>query len=222
MRKMLFTMLIGFFVADPLRSAELLESFEENEQFWLVASWGDKASIKLSRQKATDGSQSLTVNFSAFDKAIGKGIVLERDLQGMGLKFSQISLDVINESKADISVAFAIDTDQYYESKPRPVRSNTQQNLVFDLNATDFKSNSTNWDYKTAVKLNEIPKRAIFIFYRPDLDQGSLFLDNIRIEKKHCDCAVSIGPIGQTYERTRENHKRPKELPLEIFLRRRR
>ena len=197
---------------------ELFESFE-GDSFWVLAGWGDQGTISKAVEHATDGTFALKVGFNRENKAIGKGIVVERDLQGMDLSLSKLSLDCMNRSSEPIQISIAIETDQYYESQPVLVLQGEQKNILYDLTQSIFKSNSTNWEFSSPVKLSELPKKILLIFYRPTLESGLIYVDNIRTYKNNCDCRSRKDAMPTTYSRIRENRYRPPNLPVEIFLR---
>ncbi len=202
-------------------SADILESFE-GKQFWQVAPWGDEAKSALSQERSSDGQSSLEVYFGPEMKNQNKGIVIERDLSNYGQEFNKLAIDVFNEGPAKLSVALAVETDEYFESQSLPLEKGWNNNIAFFLATRTFKSKSSNWRYETSVNLKSQMKKVYLIFYRNQAPEGSFFLDKITVSQELAPAGTQSGngSMGKhDVERSKKYHYRPKGLPLEIFTR---
>ncbi len=215
LRLSLFTLLA--FSVQPLW-AESLENFEGNVA-WRAADWGDEAKAEVSGEQFSEGQKSLKIFWSEGAQRKGKGIVIERDISALSKDFSTLRLDVLMPDIANAQMAMAVDTDEYFESQVFPLESGWNKDLAFYLNAKTWKAKTTSWQYQTGVNLTTAPKKIYLLFYLPEQATGRFYIDNIRVSLEQAP-KVTAGPQAETLPvRTKKNHYRPRELPLEIFIR---
>ncbi len=215
-----FGLLMISLIWTPPLWAEILESFE-GRHYWQIAPWGDEASFGVSKEEASEGEKSLEIHFASKMANRGKGIVLERDLSSLGREFNLLTIDVFNKGPAKLSVALAVEADEYYESVALPLEKDWNKNLTFALASKTFKSKTSNWKYQTSVNLTSPPKKMSLLFYREGAAEGTFFVDHLRIEVDagHAEVETPVGAPGAIIERSKKHHYRPKGLPIEIFIR---
>ncbi|MFW7379655.1 MAG: hypothetical protein ACOH5I_12655 [Oligoflexus sp.] len=222
MKKILFLYMISCFPPVIAQENVLLETFEEKNIYWRLADWGDGADIGRNHEEKTEGETSLEIHFDAEHTDRGKGLVLERDLTALPVEFDRIIVDVwsgVGDEK--ISLALAIDTDQYYESQSIALRSGWNRNISFDLNQSNYKSASTQWNYNSSVRRDQLAKKIMLLFYKSGVQEATILIDHVRLQKTADPCAACPGRKPRSrIESEPRNHPLPRELPLEIFLRR--
>lgn len=223
MRYALFaSVLLGLLCSPSLFAAkqEVLEGFE-GRHYWQLAPWSDEANAVDSSEQTSEGTKSLEIHFAPTMANRGKGIVLERDLSSLGREFNKLSIDVFNEGPAKISVALAVETDEYFESQALPLEKGWNKNLTYLLRGRTFKSKSTNWKFETSVNMSSPLKKMSLIFYREGAAEGTFFVDNIQISEEvgQDEPAPPNGAPSKIIERGKKNHYRPRGLPIEIFIR---
>ncbi len=203
----------------PTRAtADLLDGFEKDSK-WRVADWGDDAKSELMDGTFTEGQKSLKVFWLEGAQRKGKGIVLERDISSLGREFSSLRMDVELPAVSNAQVAMAIDTDEYFESQPFNLEKGWNRDVVFYLKSKNWKAKTTSWQYQSAVNLTTLPRKIYLLFYMPDQPTGQFHIDNIRLAQE-VEPQVSVGPAAERQpERSKKNHQRPRELPIEIFIR---
>ncbi|MCX6128603.1 MAG: hypothetical protein NTX25_05995 [Proteobacteria bacterium] len=197
--------------------AQALETFESKHS-WQFADWSDQAKFEVSKEQFSEGQQSLKVYWEEGAKKQGKGIILERDISALGREFTSVRLDVQIPDISSASMAIAIESDEYYESPSLPLESGWNKDMVFFLKTKNWKAKSTSWQYQAAVNLAVAPKKIFLLFYLPVQPTGQFFVDNIRLTQE-LEPQIRVGPQAEVQPvRTKKNHYRPRELPLEIFI----
>ncbi len=202
--------------------AEIFEGFE-SKLYWQVAPWGDEAKSGISKERVSEGQTSLEVYFGPEMKQQKKGVVIERDLSNFSEEFNKLTIDVFNEGPAKISVALAVETDEYFESVALPLEKGWNKGLSYFLDGHMFKSKSSNWQYESSVNLKSPLKKIYLIFYRNDAPEGRFFIDHIEVTREIAP-SIARAISGETsgkheVERSKKYHYRPKGLPIEIFTR---
>lgn len=211
-------LLLPLFSLQSLAHAELLDGFEKDNK-WRIADWGDEARSELTEASFTEGQKAVKIFWLEGAQRKGKGIVIERDISSLGREFTSLRLDVELPEISSAQVAMAIDTDEYFESMPFNLEKGWNRDVVFYLKSKAWKAKTTSWQYQSAVNLTTVPKKIYLLFYMPDQPTGHFHLDNIRLAQE-VEPQVSVGPQAEKQPvRSKKNHYRPRELPIEIFIR---
>ena len=198
--------------------AELLDGFEQDSK-WRIADWGDEAKSELTEGTFTEGKKSLKIFWLEGAQRKGKGIVIERDISSLGREFTSLRMDIELPEITTAQVAMAIDTDEYFESQLFNLEKGWNRDVVFFLKSKTWKAKTTSWQYQSAVNLTTLPRKIYLLFYMPDQPTGSFHMDNIRLAQE-VEPQVSVGPAAEQQPvRSKKNHHRPRELPIEIFIR---
>jgi hypothetical protein len=175
--------LAGMMVAASSADSRVIDGFQ-NAANWAVAEWGDPGSLK------SDGSQ-LTVEYAvgsyrkfAINKILRSKLVIR--------PADTILLDVRNPGSFAVRLAMGLfaGTD-YLESKMAVVEPG-KQTLRFSLAERSFKSESTVWQYSTALPAPWALDRIALLIYsaRP----GTLILDDLRFEEPAPAPAATLKP----------------------------
>jgi hypothetical protein len=219
MKSIIRNFVLFFILSLPqFAQAELLDGFESDNK-WRIADWGDEARSEVTEGSATEGKKALKIFWLEGAQRKGKGIVLERDISSLGREFTSLRMDVELPALATAQVAMAIDTDEYFESMPFNLEKGWNRDVVFYLKSKTWKAKTTSWQYQSAVNLTTLPKKIYLLFYMPDQPTGHFHIDNIRLAQE-VEPQVSVGPAAEQQPvRSKKNHYRPRELPIEIFIR---
>jgi hypothetical protein len=210
--------LFSFLLLPTLARAELLDGFETDSK-WRVADWGDEAKSEITEGTFTEGKKSLKIFWLEGAQRKGKGIVIESDISSLGREFTSLRMDIELPEITSAQVAMAIDTDEYFESQPFNLEKGWNRDVVFYLKSKTWKAKTTSWQYQSAVNLTTLPRKIYLLFYMPDQPTGSFHMDNIRLAQE-VEPQVSVGPAAEQLPvRSKKNHHRPRELPIEIFIR---
>jgi hypothetical protein len=159
----------------------LIDDFEAAETTWQAGTepmFFDSSSVRvaLTTEHASQGKQALQLDFEKNDKP--KAIFY---LDGQ-FDFSQartLRFDFFNPgtvSGVGISVTTGPDA-VWHESDSYPVGAGKTTSLVFDLTASNYKTASTNWEFRASLAdLNSVSKLAIIIY---PTKSGTAYLDNV-------------------------------------------
>ena len=163
-------------------SLELLDDFEGIASSWqagMPPDYSDSSAlwVQLSTEHAVRGSQALELVFdqNEFPRAI---FYLERplDLSGGGY----LEFNLYNPGTAE-SVALALSTGtswEWFESPLVPLHE-AANTVSFDLEAANYKSASTGWQYTALITGLEMTQR-IAVLVAPRIS-GSVYLDTLRV-----------------------------------------
>jgi len=216
MKKTLY--LLHFWLLSSPLQAEILEGFEGKHN-WQIADWGDEAKIEVTTEAFSEGEKALKIYWVEGAKRRGKGMVIERDISALNKDFSSLRMDIHLPDIASAQIAVAIDTDEYFESQPFELEKGWNKDVVFYLQGKTWKAKTNSWQYQSPVNLTTAPKKIYLIFYMPEQATGFFHLDNIRTGQEP-QTQTSSGPQAAAQPvRSKKNHYRPRELPLEIFIR---
>ncbi len=164
-------------------AADLVDGFEEN-QVWEVKEWGDGAQLSLVSEHATEGRKSLEVRLEPQSKKPdNKGLFLRRGFSGRPENLKAVEVDIWNGLNKTIDMALAAEADEYYETPKIKLQPGLNRNVRLDLQTSKFKAASSNWEYKTAIKKGAAIGNIFFIFYSGETREGSLWLDNLRVNE---------------------------------------
>jgi len=157
--------------------AWVLNDFETPVHNWSGVPWQPKDAnpCKLSIARRNEGGQlKLALASGKSDKS---AIV-----RSLGLDFtsrSRLVLDVQNNCGEPIRLAVAFHTDEYYESRWKPLRIGANKNVRFNLTTGDFKCDKTHWT--TAARIGKpelVTQFYILVYYN---GKGEVLLDNIAL-----------------------------------------
>lgn len=157
----------------------------ETKNYWSIAKWSDKGELSLSVEHRTEGANAFKVAFGPEGKQDpSKGIVLEKEQTAIDIASTKkIILDVYNDGPP-FELALVLYTDEFCESSTETIKKGLNKDIVFDLSAKDFKSPTSKWSYNYSLRPGTIAWRVMFIIYPDDIDDsGSVYFDNIRVEK---------------------------------------
>lgn len=199
-----------------------VEPFDHKKPQWRLANWGDEAEIRTVLIDKAEENLALELQFNPNHKDRGKGMVLERDLSALPIAFDRIKLDVWSDlPDKTLSLAIAVDTDQYYESQSMFLANGWNKGISFNLRQPTFKSASTQWRNNSAVRLDQVAKKVMLLFYKNQNKEGRIQIDNVEFQQSKKPCPDSQKTeSSNSIKATPRNHPIPQELPLELFLRR--
>lgn len=157
---------------------------------WVAArglDWTDNYALEatVTSERASEGRYSLKCDFDGTSVSTGqfyKAIVyIERQLD-MAL-CSRLVFDVYN-SIDDMRIAISLSTGPnwvWHESPPTQLGTGWNKDIPFNLDATDFKTEASDWRHSMPVADKNDTKRLAIIFIPPKRPlAGSLYLDAIR------------------------------------------
>lgn len=128
---------------------------------WACAWQGDAADVNL--KPHTDGS--LTILLEGGAENTGKGATVGASAPGWRLTPQSIVHFRLSVSKP-VRVAFAVRTDQFYESPSQELMPGEVHELTLDLGRADFKSARTGWEHRDRVTV-ETPLQTVELVLYP-------------------------------------------------------
>ena len=155
------------------QSQPIFQVLEPQEQWMVPADWSrDATAIALNGER-------LTLNITRGQD--GKNVV-NRTVQGdlTGCRF--LVVQVHSQMQSGARLAIGISTGEnwsYHESAPQYIRPGNNPDVVFDLAAETFKTQATNWEYRSAVE-NASKVRTIHLLLYP-ISSGTIAIDNIKV-----------------------------------------
>jgi len=153
----------------------------ETKPEWRVRDWGNPARYEVIDDPAKSGNRIGRLSFMEADKQKA-AISLDPALDFAKVK--AITFDIYNGSTQAVQVAVAIKTKpnyDYYESQPIEVRSRKwKKRCEVRLDASAFKTESTNWEHKSAITDIANAYQILFLVY-PESPAGHIHLDNVRV-----------------------------------------
>jgi hypothetical protein len=220
MLKIFVTSLVGLIAAGMSTQvrADVFEGFE-TKQNWQIADWGDAAQAELRGDAVSEGQKSLQVSWVKAGLRKAKGIVIEQNLAIHNIKIEQVQLDVFLGASITGQLALAVETDEYYESKPIPLRSGWNRDLSFAFSQAQWKTKSSQWLYQIKVRQEILAKKLYVIFYPIEAIDGTLTIDSVRLKEPKGPQTKNQSLQALTPSRKKSNHYRPRELPIELFIR---
>lgn len=172
------------YAASPGPTFHLLDGFEK-ELVWEVKEWGDNAKVSLSRDTVSEGKQALQASYTPEDRRGQKKFVLRRSLSGKAPDIKTIQVDVFNPLPTPgVELALALEADQYYETKPLPLKAGWNRGLSFAIDGKELKSKSSNWEYTTAIPKDMDLGSLILLVHTGEANAGIFYIDNVRTEGK--------------------------------------
>lgn len=173
---------IGWLSLHAQKNTTLLFDFETESSGWQAGTppnFGDSSAkaVKLSTKNASQGKQAIELIFEKND--MPKAVFFVEAPTDLSTE-SHLLFDLYG-SDATSGVALALSTGsswEWHESGVVPVKPG-KQTLAFDLTASTYKSQASQWELTTAIKnLASTQRIALVVF--PD-KTGSIFIDNIRL-----------------------------------------
>ncbi len=174
----------GFAEGEEATETVIWDSLDAKGQ-WAITKWGDEGKLSLSAEQKTEGENAFRIDFGPEGKqAPSKGIVLEKEQTALDIDSTKkIILDVYNDGPP-FELATVIYTDEFCESSTETIEAGLNKDVTFDLRAKDFKSPTSGWRYNYSLRPGTIAWRVMFIIYPDDVnDKGSVYFDNIRVER---------------------------------------
>lgn len=175
--------LSGMMVAASSADSRIIDGFQ-NEANWVVAEWGDPGTLK------SDGSQ-LHVEFAV---GANRKFAINRVLRSKLVvrPADTMLLDVRNPGSFAIRMALGLFAGTDYLESRMAVIEPGKQTLRFSLAEKSFKSESTGWQYTTALAAPWALDRIALLIYsaRP----GTLILDDLRFEEPTPPAPASLKP----------------------------
>jgi len=149
---------------------------------WKVEHDWSKDQTKLALESGQIGQpQRITVSLVRGKE--GKNVIgrrIEGDLSG----FRWLIVDLENQIRAGTRMALGLSTGKdwnYFESTPNYVRPGENPNVVFDLTAPNYKTEGTNWQYRTRPQsVNDV--RALYLVFYPS-SNGTVVVRDIKLAK---------------------------------------
>lgn len=161
----------------PDKPAWVVDDFSGGNR-WQTMEWANPCDLKL---VATRQGQRLVVKPRI---VVGKESKDKWAIQlpiGLDMR-SRASLvfAIDNPGKRPMSVALALNTSAFFESREKPVQPGVQQ-VSFDLTAGDFKSQATGWQHTTRVNdLGSVHQIFLMIYTSPD---DAFYIDSVNGKK---------------------------------------
>ena len=159
----------------------LFEGTEPSDPWQVTEGWSRDATECTVRPRQDGRGEEVVVRLERGED--GKNII-GRSLQADLSEHRCLVLDLDSRMRSGARVALGFqcgDEMTYYESAPRYVRPGANPNIVFDLKATDFKTEATGWEYRAAAdKLGDV--RAIYILVYP-ITNGTVLVRGISVAK---------------------------------------
>ena len=152
----------------------VLDTFEDDSHGWSPAPWQsvNPCSLSIESGKATRRLR-VTMGGGNFDKS-----AVVRRLQLDFKSRSRLVMDIFNNCREPVRIAIALETDTYYESRWKTLKTGSNNSFSFNLDTGDFKSAATHWAHATYLSHPESLKHLYILLYdygRP----GEVFIDNI-------------------------------------------
>lgn len=187
---MLFTLaLISGCVSGPAPVGELFEGFEETH-YWIAVgnSWKDgdnSLAASTSDKNATQGKKSLECTFKFQSNNKGAAFYGEGFEKYDWAEAIKLHVDAVNPTGTELTIAFAVCTgDDWYwiESDAFPLPAGKNKDIIFDLTSQAYKHAATGWELTGRLNHMDDVKRLIFKINGPEGLEGSVYIDNIRLE----------------------------------------
>jgi hypothetical protein len=173
----------GKSVAEQKLGQTILFDGFESANLWKVGNYGDPASLSLATSGISEGKQSLLVKFTNTGK--GKAGIYKEDARDIS-EYNGFLLDVYNATNSELNLAVAFITGQgstWYESNIKSLHPKWNQNVRFDLTKSEFKSQKSAWNYTVPIGDKTQMKSVNLLLLPGGLQQGMVYIDNIRFEK---------------------------------------
>jgi hypothetical protein len=161
------------------RAVALADTVEALEEWRVMERWQQDATTILDR--ADEADAGMTVRLTHGEK--GKN-VLGRFLAGDLSDQRWVSLNVESEMSAGARLALGISTGEdwtYYESAPRYIRPGENPLVAFDLAKETFKSEQTEWEYKT-LPIDLEKTQALYLVFYP-ISGGTVRVGQLKLAR---------------------------------------
>ncbi len=160
-------------VYEDSSSRWLLDDFEEGHR-WRSQTWKNANPCNLTTIEGTQ-TKRLRVTLSGGDQdksAITR--MLRLDLTSR----AELLMDIENKCSASVTIAIAVQTDQYYESFTKILKPGLSRGVRFDLKSGDYKS-APNWTHRASITRPDLLKWITILVYRKE--SGKIVFDNIAL-----------------------------------------
>jgi hypothetical protein len=142
---------------------------------WRAESWGNPLRLALEREGDGPGAVALTQERGGAGKWV---ISIDQPLD-VSL-YDSIAVDVEAGEPVSMSVAFWTDPgSSIFESRVKTAQKGEAGGVTFPLKGRDFKSQSTQWQYGTAIQNAKSVTRISLFFY--SRSQGPIRVRNVRL-----------------------------------------
>ncbi len=157
----------------PGPSAEFLDSFALAGA-WDMDPFGTTGSV-------TFVDNRMEVSFHALDAAPRDKCVVSIPVRMSLANRAGVLVDADNHFAESVELAFGLQThdEDYYETRPVPLRPGLNPNICFSLETPTYKSAETEWQHSTAPKGLASTKRLFLLIYAKQA--GSVAFSNFRI-----------------------------------------
>jgi len=183
--------------AEPPAARELAYTFYlfdglEKGNHWAVESAADRAELALSEDHVSEGQKALSSTFKAF----GKGNFELRREVGLDLsKATTVLVDVYNDAgPMDLAVGFRAGYDNtLFTTSLKSVNPGWNKDLTFsiaDLTSTEGGAYGTSWAWN-----RDSVSRVSLIFHEREQKQGTVFVDNLRFDRRTDELGLKIRPV---------------------------
>ena len=151
----------------------VLDTFEDGSHRWSPAPWqrANPCSLSIESGRATK-RLCVTMRGGNFHKS-----AIVRRLRLDFKSRSRLVMDIFNQCREPVRIAIALETDTYYESRWKMLKTGSNNSFSFNLDTGDFKCAATHWAHATYLSHPESLKHLYILLYydRP----GEIFIDNI-------------------------------------------
>jgi hypothetical protein len=155
--------------------ARLVVDGPEDFLRWRAESWGNPLQLQLEKDGDGQGAVALTQERGAAGKWV---ISLDQPLD-VSL-YDSIAVDVEAPEPVSLSVAFWTDPGSgLFESRVKTAQKGDAGGVTFPLKGTDFKSQTTQWQYGTELQNPRNVTRVSLFFY--SRSQGPIKVRNLRL-----------------------------------------
>lgn len=158
---------------------ESKEGLEANQK-WSPQNWGNPCEFEIVDQGGDEQNLISRVTFTKTDK---EKAAIRIDYPIDLSNYKALTFDIYNGGERSVRVAIAVTTLPgwvFFESYATTVRSKKwATKRTIELLKDKFKSQESNWEYKTEIKNKENTGQLFILIYH-NSPQGHIFLDNIK------------------------------------------
>ena len=151
----------------------VIDNFEDGRDSWRSVPWQKANPCSVSVESGTATKRlRVTMLGGKFDK-----FALVRRIPLNFKSRSRLVMDIFNNCREPVRIALAFDTDGYYESRWKTLKTGANNNFSFNLDTGDFKCAGTHWAHASYLAHPESLKHIYILLYydRP----GEIFIDNV-------------------------------------------
>ncbi len=193
-QKYILLLTIATLLVAPLLAETILVDGFEGVLTWKADTVGDPATLSIVPENATEGNNSLHVNFQNMGK--GEAIIYREGNVDLSHSMS-LMLDITNPQSEVVFIATAFQTGSdwvYYESKPVPLQPGLNKNVLFYLTSSEYRCAESQWKFSSNLRNRDQVQRINFLIFTGSYKTGDIYLDNIRLQQAQQTESQGITP----------------------------